>query len=345
MRTVYTLRVTALTLFLLFCLSPSWANKAAVLKVDGKTVVLNRGRADKVERGQTYELLHRGQPAGRVVVQSVDEYSATAVRLDQSGRVEVGDLASPVAGQVAAAPAPSNNKQSTGLSVDLRTAERAYRSALDRRTESRKFKTPNNVNQSIQMMNLLTAGLQFYSYANVINVAGANNFDTSYILPSVINSGIGMASDTYFNQQMMAGQRVKVRVEVTYWDEALASRYAYYLAARDGLDEREATLKKFEIIQEKMIDKYAVFEVEVTNVGDLPAPLAPINQRMYLLNGDKKAVLASRYTRSLDATVQPKGGIRGTVYFPKITVAQRKNFDLLFLNMFGDHGEMGISLD
>ena len=328
--------------------------RAVVLEREGDSVVINRGAEDGVKVGQMWTLDRSGRRTGTLVIESLREHSASG-RLD--GKASVGTVATLGKEGVALQERRISRQAEKQLTSSRRTSEqslrnlrRSYKRMLGRRTESRGFKTRNRGNSP--QINYMQTGFQAYQIVNMVDMTNqmnraANgiggftspglNFQNNYFIASMAADLVGGMVQR--NQQAKRTQ-VRLDVDVTYWDEKLVDLQAEVAAAEAGLSIQETLQKKIQLAEQRGSDKYAVFEFHLKNVGMLPAPLKPFQNRVFLMSSENKPIVASRAEPVLSRTLQPGDEVRGYMYFPKIVAAGQKRLTLNFQQMFGDQGTL-----
>ena len=193
--------------------------------------------------------------------------------------------------------------------------------------------------QAAQMMNL---GVEAYNVYRIYDLSSDIGLDpTGFASPWwIAASAANMVGNQITQKRMFDAQKVKLDVEVTHWDDQLVDIRTEVMAAENGLSLEETLAQKVVMQQKTGVDKYAVFEVRMKNVGKLPAPVGNFKYKMFLLSAEGKPKSASRVDPVLDKTLQPGDEVRGMVYFPKIVAAGQEHLRVAFEQMFGDRGEL-----
>lgn len=322
---------------------------AVVIETQGDTVVINRGVEDGVKVGQTWALGRSGNVEGSVVIESIRQHSASGTL---QGSASVGTIASlsEAGAPVVASTNSSRNREllsaKTRASKEaLKNLRRKYRKALDRHTEARGFVTP----VATASIDAMQTGMEIYNVASMVDLYSRYDFidpTNSFIgNPFWIASAVGgMVQRQVATNQYNEQSRVRVDVEVTYWDGDLVDLQTEVAAAEQGLSIQETLARKVEAVNHKGVDRYAVFEVHLKNVGILPAAMEPFKYHMFMMSAEGKAIAASRVDAVLDSTLQPGDEVRGMVYFPKIVAAGQKELKVAFEQMFGDRGTLSFSV-
>lgn len=321
----------------------AWAEQGVVTAVSAGTITINRGSEEGVRKGSTWTVVRDGQTVGQAVVDSLDEYSATAV-VSQGSGIRIGDLVTS-----GGAPAASGNSEVEVVNASLNSresleqAEGAYRGLLDRRTEDRGFETRLG-GSSVDGWQALNTGYQIASWVQLFNanssIGLSNNVYTPYVVQSAANAGMSH----YWHHQMRQNMKMKVHMEATYWDQKLCDAYAGYLAARENLDIRGAAIKKMEVARQKGADRYAVFEVTFENTGRRPTTLSPIDHHVLLVNADGRYISPSKIDQSLNVELRPGEKVHGYLYYPKISAMGVKELKLRVQGLLGDEGDLSFSL-
>lgn len=325
--------------------------RAVVLEREGDSVVINRGAEDGVKVGQLWTLDQSGNRTGTLVIESLREHSASG-RLQ--GNASVGTLATldreGVALQERSISQQAQQQMTSSQKVsdqNLRDLRRQYKKLLSRRTESRGFKTRSQ--GAGGSMDYVQTGFQAYQIANMVDMTNqmtrasqiggfaspGYSFQNNYFIASMATDLVGGIVQ---RNQMAKASQVRVDVEVTYWDEELVDLQTEVAAAEEGLSIQQTLQKKVQMANQRGSDKYAVFEFHLKNVGALPAPLEPFQNRVFMMSAEDKPIVASRAEPVLNRTLQPGDEIRGFMYFPKIVAAGQEKLTLNFQQMFGDQG-------
>lgn len=344
-------KLSKLLLLFLFSVSTlavqAESTMAVVIETQGDRVVINRGVEDGVKVGQTWTLGRSGSVEGKVIIESIRQHSAAGFL---EGTASVGSVAS-LSGENAPVVATRNlrtrelmKEKNQASEQALKELRRKYKRSLDRHTEGYGFVTPTPGSA----YNNMQTGMEIYNVAATIDLYSRYDFDPTGAFignPWWIGSAVGgfiqrqVATNNYYE-----GQRVRVDAEVTYWDEDLVDLQTDVVAAENGLSVQETLARKVEAVKQKGVDRYAVFEVHLKNVGQLPAPLEPFKYRIFMMSSEGQAISASRVDPVLDTTLQPGSEIRGMVYFPKIVAAGQQELKLAFEQMFGDRGTLNFSV-
>lgn len=345
----FTYKISVLMAFFLFCLGTSFASaqplRAVVLQTQGDQVVINKGTDDGVRVGQTW-VLGRNEVTGAVVIEEAREHSASGTL---RGEGAVGSIV-----------ALGTDEDLAALTIDDRAREemkargakdsraleqlrKRYKRALDKRTESRGFVTPvGGANANLQTAQMLNMGVEAYNIYRIydisrdIGIPSGGLYNPWWIAAGAVNN---LASNAMRNN-MYEGQRVRLDVEVTHWDEELVDLQAEVMAADEGLSLQDTLAKKVTMQAMRGTDKYTVFEVHMKNVGKIPAPIGNFKYRMFMVSAEGRPISASRVDPSLDNTLQPGDEVRGMVYYPKIVAAGQDRLKVVFEQMFGDRGEL-----
>lgn len=323
------------------------STKAVVIETQGDTVVINRGLDDGVKVGQTWSLGRSGNVEGTLVIQSIRQHSASGTL---QGNAAVGTVAS-LSGDGAPVIASANNARTKQLLNEkskaskraLKDLRRKYKRALDRHTEGRGFVTPTPGSS----YNAMQTGMEVYNVVQMADLYSRYDFDPTGAFignPFYIASAVGgMVQRTVTTNNYYEQQRVRVDVEITYWDDDLVDLQTEVAAAEQGLSLQETLARKVEAASQKGVDRYAVFEVHLKNVGQLPAAMEPFKYRMFMMSAEDKPISASRVDAVLDTTLQPGDDVRGMIYFPKIVAAGQDELKVAFEQMFGDRGTLSFS--
>lgn len=352
MRNVH-MKLSVGLLFFLFCLGTGFASaqslQAIVLESQGDRVVINRGTQDGVRVGQAW-VLGLEDKTGAVIIEQAGEHSASG-RLQ--GDADVGTLASlgtesEVKRIAKNFRGPERGNTSSGLEgATLDQLRRRYKRAIADRTERRKFKTRlqgggGNVLTSPQMMNL---GIEAYNAYQMYDLTRSIGLDPTGLYNPwwLAASAVNVVTSEVARNNMNNRRKVKVQVEVTYWDEKLVDLQTEVAAAEAGLSLTDTLAQKATMHSKRGVDKYTVFEVVMKNVGKLPAQTGDFKYKMFLVSTEGRPISASRVDGVLDKTLQPGDEVRGMVYFPKIVAAGQKKLKVAFEQMYGDRGDLTFS--
>ncbi len=340
-----------ITLVFFLCPTASFADQGAlvgvVVEAVGDRVVLNRGIEDGVRVGQTWTVVQDGRQVGKVTIESLRERSASGVL---EGEAKAGALMALGENQLPAVARRSLSRESqqqlqqrkAPTERSLNRMKDQYRTALNRRTQSRGFSTPT----PIRHQNTFTTGLEAYNLYSIYDYT-ATRFDPT---GSFVGNPLTMAAlaANFFQRQQLSNQmwdsqKVRLDVQVTHWDEALVDLQTEVMASEEGLSVQETLARKIQRLTERGADRYAVFEVHIKNVGQLPAQLEPFKYRVFLMDAEGQPIGVSRIDEALDKTLRPGDEVRGFLYFPKIVVQGQKELRLAFEQMFGDRGTLVFS--
>ncbi len=338
------MRISVPSALFLFSLAtcPAFAapGQAVVMERQGDRVVINKGVDEGVQVGQTW---HVGKDA-KVVIESVREHSASG-RLQ--GNASVGSISSLGSEKLVVASNPqvkekmTSKRQSSEQSLD--SLRKKYRRALGQRTESRGFVTPIP-NQYDQTFNTGMEAYNLYTLYDITNTVGLDPTGSFIANPLILaTAAAGMYQRNKMTNDLYESVRVRVDVEATLWDEGLVDIQSEVTAAEQGLSVQDSLNKKVQNVVDKGVDKYAVLEVRIKNVGSVPAALEPMKYRIFLMSSENQPIAASRIDAALDKTLQPGDEVRGMVYFPKIVAQGQRDLRIAFEQMFGDRGTLTFS--
>ena len=343
------MKLSVYVAFFLFCagtqFSVAQSLQAVVLESQGDRVVINRGSADGVKAGQAW-ILGTSDQTGSVIIEEAREHSASG-RL--KGKADVGTIASLGTEAQAArfASTKSANEQLTQSnqhsSRELRDLRNKYKRAIKDRTKRKGFRTKlAGGGANIQTAQLMNLGMEAYNVSRMYSITRDFGLDpTGFQSPWWLAfSAANMVGNSISVNRMNNSQKVKVDVEVIYWDEDLVDLQTEVAAAEKGLSITDTLGQKVLMQQKRGVDKYTVFEVSMRNVGKLPAKTGQFAYKMFLESNEDKPIAASRLDPVLDNTLQPGDEVRGMIYFPKITAAGQDTLTVRFEQMFGDRGEM-----
>jgi len=332
----------------LFCLGTSMVLadplKAVVLEAEGDLVVINRGAGDGVKVGQTW-VLGLSDKTGAVVITDVREHSASGAL---KGQASVGSLAalgteSDIADFTIDERAQAQMVAKTSRdSESLRQLRKKYKRALSARTESRGFVTPTGGGANMQTAQMMNMGVEAYNMYRMYDLTQSIGLDPTGLYNPwwLAASAVNMVGSSMTRNKMYETQRVRVDAEVVYWDDALVDIQTEVASAEKGLSLSETLAQKVLMQRKRGVDKYTVFEVNLKNVGKLPAAINNFKYHMFLLSAEGRPISASRVDAALDKTLQPGDEVRGMVYFPKLTAAGQSQLKVTFEQMFGDRGEL-----
>ncbi|CAN0372746.1 unnamed protein product [Phaeothamnion confervicola] len=144
---------------------------------------------------------------------------------------------------------------------------------------------------------------------------------------------------------MFEPYEVKVRTEVTLWDQELLESYGQYAALVNGFSEPNKYQDFMRnLAAQKGLNGGRVFEVRIRNIGQLKAQLSPFNWHMFMVGPNQSRVGAVRYDAPLDRLIEPGREVSGNVYFP-IVPSSGSRVQVVMEDIYGARGELEFSID
>ena len=353
-----------LLLGLVLLATPVWSGPiASVTKVEGASVTLNRGKDQSLAPGAHLFISRGGKNLAEVEVSQVDESSSQAriVRVFGGDSILTGDLvttesiaggeATPgpsagLPGVLNPASVPPARMQFKPLPLDLtlEQAEQAYRETFQVRTQKKDFR---QVVSSAQGRGESMPGMDamnIYMTADMLATSfGPGGFygDPTMLLMSAWGAMEGKKQ----REKLFDSMDVKVRAEVTLWDQELLETYGQYAALVNGFSE-PGKYQDFmrNLAAQKGVGSGRVFEVRLRNTGQLKAQLSPFNWHIFMIGPNQSRVGAIKYDNPLDRLIEPGREVSGNVYFPTVP-SPSSTVQVVLEDMYGDRGELEFSLE
>lgn len=334
----------SLLLSLWFFLGSAWAAPSGfVIRVEGDRVVLNRGGMDSVKVGDRFMVMRQGRSLAEVVVESVNVQDSRAViaQLFSQEPVLAGDALSlnltPTTPGVTGEATPPG-RTLTPISLPMQQTQEAYEELLRSRTHSREFtqKWSGRYGHMKDFDELSMAMvLDGIGYSLL---PGGGWYGPVDMLLRTANQALMTNS---LHDRMMRDYAARIQIEVVRWDMDLLEAYCKMQAAMSGISSAEeyGALRN-QMIRDKALDQNDVFQVRITNIGDLNVEMAPFHWHMFLSAPGDGRVVSSRYDQVLDRKLQPKQEVLGFIYFPK--VPNREGMTVYLVDIYGDEADFGI---
>jgi|GEM_PF-5416467 len=166
----------------------------------------------------------------------------------------------------------------------------------------------------------LMDALQLSTWINLFANRNYNNVIVSNTWP--VYSSLGFAAlikmDSIKRYEKVMGMFSNANVVIVKWDESMAYELASFLAYREAeTDQNKIKTVADNIIKDKKINEYLVFEVRIKSTEDGMIQFAPWNYHMYLVDSKGNRVKTNNYSPTLDNGLNKGQEAVGYVYFDK----------------------------
>lgn len=124
--------------------------------------------------------------------------------------------------------------------------------------------------------------------------------------------------ETIQQREKFMGTMAGANIMVVKWDESMAYEIASLMAYKEAVtDQNKIKIVAENIIKDRKINEYLVFEVRIQSTESLMVQFAPWNYHMYLVDSGGNRVKIKNYSITLDKGVSKGQQIVGYVYFDK----------------------------
>ncbi|MFP4499354.1 MAG: hypothetical protein ACLFQV_14195 [Vulcanimicrobiota bacterium] len=309
---------TMIVIFLTVSISFAMEGMITRIQDDGK-IIINRGITHQTNPGTMFYVSRVSEPIARIKVVQVDDYNSVCdvEELLEGRTIQIGDQISTQPFQVE--PEKEENNEPAGEEKELSELEKEKQKAREEYEKNIQENYKNTVEKKTKILRFKKGS----GGTIKINAFDAYNLLSTVVLTSAYSSfnvwhGASSAYGIYSSYKSSANpQRIRnVQIEVTLWDTEYLDSFASFYAYRETIeDPRQINTIKNNILKQKGLDKFYVFQIKIVNPGPGAVQFAPFPWHFYMTGPDGKQIKADHYDEILDKALNPNQVVNGYIYF------------------------------